>query len=89
MMAYRGIFAAGNWFGSVFTNTAVNNNKTLGTLFKGREDFLEKIRTTLSQAEYRGHQRVAAITSSAAAATVHGLGGIGKTRAIEFAHKCT
>ena len=62
--------------------------KSLGTLFKGRDRFLEQIRTTLSQAEFRGHQRVAAITASATAATVYGLGGIGKTRAaIEFAHK--
>ena len=68
----------------------VNNlpYKTLGTLFKGREDFLEKIRATLSQAEYRGHQHVASITASATVASVHGLGGMGKTRvAIEFAHK--
>src|SRR5579859_3444379 len=62
--------------------------KSLGTLFKGREEFLETIRTTLSEADHRGHRRVAAIIASASAATVHGLGGIGKTRAaIEFAHR--
>jgi tetratricopeptide (TPR) repeat protein len=68
----------------------VNNlpYKTLGSLFKGREEFLEQISATLSQAEYRGHKRAAAITASVTAATVHGLGGIGKTRAaIEFAHR--
>lgn len=71
-------------------NLKINNlpYKTLGTLFKGREDFLEKIRTTLAEAEHRGHQRVTAITADANAATVHGLGGIGKTRAaIEYAHR--
>jgi len=66
----------------------VNNlpYKSLGSLFKGRDAFLDKIHTTLGRAEHRGHQRFAAITASASAATVYGLGGIGKTRAaVEFA----
>jgi tetratricopeptide (TPR) repeat protein len=68
----------------------VNNlpYKSLGTLFKGREEFLEKILAALAGVDHRGHRRVAAITASATAATVHGLGGIGKTRAaIEYAHR--
>jgi tetratricopeptide (TPR) repeat protein len=62
--------------------------RSLGSLFKGREQFLEQLRETLGSVEHQGHQRVAAITASATAATIHGLGGIGKTRAaIEFAHR--
>ena len=62
--------------------------KTLGSLFKGREGFLRQIREALGRVDHRGHQRFAAITASASAATVHGLGGIGKTRAaIEYAHR--
>jgi len=62
--------------------------KSLGTLFKGRDDFLEQIRASLGQAQHRGVLRAAAITANATAATVHGLGGIGKTRAaIEYAHR--
>jgi tetratricopeptide (TPR) repeat protein len=62
--------------------------KTLGSLFKGREGFLQQIREALGRVDHRGHQRFAAITASATAATVHGLGGIGKTRAaIEYAHR--
>jgi hypothetical protein len=50
-------------------------------------EFLETLRSTLSNDGFRDHKRVAAITSTAA--TIHGLGGIGKMRAaIEFAHKC-
>jgi tetratricopeptide (TPR) repeat protein len=66
----------------------VNNlpYKSLGTLFKGREDFLAQLHNTLGTAEHLGHQRAAAITATATAAAVHGLGGIGKTRAaIEYA----
>ena len=62
--------------------------KSLGTLFKGREDFLMQLHEMLGAAEHRGHQRIAAITTSATAATVYGLGGIGKTRtALEYAHR--
>jgi hypothetical protein len=41
---------------------------SLGSLFKGREQFLEKIRYALGQVDHRGHQRFAAITASASAA---------------------
>lgn len=59
----------------------------LGSLFKGRADFLAKLRAALGEVQYAGHGRHAAITSGAAA-TMHGLGGIGKTRAaVEFAHQ--
>jgi hypothetical protein len=71
-----------------FTTLKVNNlpYKSLGSLFKGRDAFLDQIRATLGRAEPLGHQRFAAITASATAATVYGLGGIGKTRAaVEFA----
>src|SRR5262249_53659981 len=66
----------------------VNNlpYKSLGSLFKGRDAFLDKLHATLGKAEHLGHQRFAAIMANATAATVYGLGGIGKTRAaIEFA----
>jgi tetratricopeptide (TPR) repeat protein len=62
--------------------------KSMGTLFKGREEFLAQLHETLGAMEHRGHQRGAAITATATAATVHGLGGIGKTRAaLEYAHR--
>ena len=52
---------------------------TLGTLFKGRDDFLARLRNSLTGA---GGQPTA-ITSNFA---IHGLGGIGKTRAaVEYA----
>jgi hypothetical protein len=62
--------------------------KSLGPLFKGRDNFLAQIRATLGEVQYRGVLRAAAITATATATTVHGLGGIGKTRAaIEYAHR--
>lgn len=61
---------------------------SLGSLFKGRDEFLQKIRDTLGSVRFKGHKRAAAITSSAPLAAVHGLGGVGKTRvAVEFAHQ--
>ncbi|RYD30610.1 MAG: toll/interleukin-1 receptor domain-containing protein, partial [Verrucomicrobiaceae bacterium] len=54
---------------------------SIGSLFKGREDFLDRLR--------RGFQGSGAKASpTTATQTVHGLGGIGKTRAaIEYAHR--
>jgi len=52
---------------------------TLGTLFKGRDEFLDDLRARLGVPD----GRAAAIVSRQA---VHGLGGVGKTRAaIEYA----
>jgi tetratricopeptide (TPR) repeat protein len=52
---------------------------TLGTLFKGREGFLARLRESLVAAP----GRAAAITARQA---IHGLGGVGKTRAaVEYA----
>src|SRR5664279_2522890 len=62
--------------------------ESLGSLFKGREEFLGKMHAALGRVEHRGHQRFAALTASATSATVYGLGGIGKPRAaIEYAHR--
>jgi len=62
--------------------------KSLGKLFKGREEFLAKLRQTLGGMKHLGHQRAAAITAEATAVVVHGLGGVGKTQvAIEYAHR--
>ena len=50
---------------------------SIGHLFKGREEFLATLRESF------GHKAAAAITGKA----VHGLGGVGKTRAaIEYGH---
>ena len=71
-------------------NLKINNLpfKSLGSLFKGREEFLLKMHAALGRVEHRGHQRFAAITASATSAIVYGMGGIGKTRAaIEYAHR--
>ncbi|MEN8260042.1 MAG: tetratricopeptide repeat protein [Pseudomonadota bacterium] len=51
---------------------------SLGTLFKGRNEFLEQLRASLTQAS----EGATAIVGKA----VHGLGGVGKTRlAVEYA----
>ncbi len=52
---------------------------SLGTLFKGRQQFLEQLRSSLQRA---GDGQATAIVGKA----VHGLGGVGKTRlAVEYA----
>ncbi|MEI7462550.1 MAG: tetratricopeptide repeat protein, partial [Pirellula sp.] len=50
---------------------------SIGTLFKGREKFLSRLRESL-----KSHSKATAITGKA----LHGLGGVGKTRlAVEYA----
>jgi tetratricopeptide (TPR) repeat protein len=50
---------------------------SIGTLFKGREEFLSQLRESLKR-----HSKATAITGKA----LHGLGGVGKTRlAVEYA----
>jgi len=52
---------------------------SIGTLFKGRDEFLDRLRTSLRSA---GAGRATAIAGKA----LHGLGGVGKTRlAVEYA----
>lgn len=52
--------------------------QSIGTLFKGRDDFLKRLRESLTQAG----NRPAAVIGKA----LHGLGGVGKTRlAVEYA----
>ncbi|MCA9086350.1 MAG: DUF4062 domain-containing protein, partial [Planctomycetaceae bacterium] len=53
--------------------------QSIGTLFKGRESFLDQLRTSL---RHTGNGKATAVTGKA----VHGLGGVGKTRlAVEYA----
>jgi hypothetical protein len=52
--------------------------KTLGTLFKGRDAFLQDLRARLGASEGRA-------VGVLAAQSIHGLGGVGKTRlAVEY-----
>jgi tetratricopeptide (TPR) repeat protein len=58
---------------------------SIGSLFKGRDEFLLKLRETLDEGRPRGGIRANSL--GIPAAVVHGLGGVGKTRAaLEFAH---
>lgn len=59
---------------------------SLGSLFKGRDEVLTTLKDGLGLQDHRHYQGVMAITANTTAASVHGLGGIGKTRAaVEFA----
>lgn len=61
-------------------------NASQGSLFKGRDEFLDRIRQSLGEVGHTGLRRVA--LTAAPRAAIHGLGGIGKTRvAIEYAHR--
>ena len=54
---------------------------TLGTLFKGREPFLKAV-----QEKFQSGANVVGVMTPVAAQAVHGLGGVGKTRAaVEYA----
>jgi tetratricopeptide (TPR) repeat protein len=70
-----------NHFGHDLTPAAkqrllISNLPTVGSLFKGRDEFLAQLRATLQD------KPIAAVTAKHA---IHGLGGVGKTRAaIEY-----
>ncbi len=58
-----------------------NNLPSVGSLFKGRDDFLEQLRSVLLDKP----THIAAVTAKQ---TIHGLGGVGKTRvAVEYAKR--
>jgi hypothetical protein len=58
-----------------------NNLPAVGSLFKGREELLKKLRTKVER-------KVGSALVIVAQQTIHGLGGIGKTRlAIEYANR--
>jgi tetratricopeptide (TPR) repeat protein len=59
---------------------------SIGSLFKGRDEFLLKLRETLDEGRPRSGIRANSLGMPAAVG--HGLGGVGKTRAaLEFAHR--
>jgi hypothetical protein len=63
------------------TLTKPQNLPLVGSLFKGRDEFLEQLRSVLT----RKPTHIAAITAKQA---IHGLGGVGKTRvAVEYARR--
>jgi tetratricopeptide (TPR) repeat protein len=60
-----------------------NNLPLVGSLFKGRDEFLEQLRSVLVNKP----THIAAVTAKQA---IHGLGGVGKTRvAVEYAKRYT